>query len=109
MSALVTQLGALGLTLVVEIALAFTLGFALAPAGRRANLLWTALFANLASHSLASAALWACHANWFAVEGAVAAFEMLAFRAAAGLSWGRAAALSLVANAASAALAIAFA
>ena len=105
MSALAAQLGALGLTLAVELALALAFAFALVPKGRRGDVLWAALFANLASHPLASAALWSpLHANFFAVEAAVIAFELLALRFAAGLSWGRAAYLSVVANSASAAL-----
>jgi hypothetical protein len=106
MSALLAQLGALAATLAVELTIALAFTLALVPAGRRAALPWTALFANLASHSLASAALWTFHANFFALEAAVIAFELLAFRLAAGLPWSRAAWLSAVSNVASAALAL---
>ncbi len=106
MSALLAQLAALAATLAVELAIALAFTFTLVPAGRRAALPWTALFANLASHSLASAALWTLDANFFALEAAVLAFELLAYRLAAGLSWPRAAWLSTVSNVASAALAL---
>ncbi len=103
MSPLQSHLLALAATLAVELPIVA----ALAPSRRRGATVLAALFANLASHSLATALLWTVLPNWVVVELGVAAFEAAVLRATAGLSWGRACALSLCANTASAALAIA--
>lgn len=92
------QLGALGLTLAIELALMALL----APRGRRREVLLTLLFANLLTHPLASSGVGIALEHWLVVELAVCAFEALALRVVGGLSWIRAGLLSLVVNASSA-------
>lgn len=103
MIAVAWQLAALGATLAIELPIAA--GLARIP--ERRLVLLTALFANLASHSLASAGAWLPPTPWLALELCVTAFEALALRAAAGLPWPRAATLSLAMNLPTAALALA--
>lgn len=99
---------ALGSTLAIELPLALLL----TRAYERRSVALTALFANLASHSLATAlsfGLPASGAVWAALEFGVVVFETLALRFTAGLSWRRAGVLSLALNVPSAALALALA
>jgi hypothetical protein len=103
LSPLQIQLLALAATLAVELPIAA----ALAPTRRRGATVLAALFANLASHSLATVLLWTVLPDWVLVEIGVVAFEAVVLRGTVGMSWGRACALSSIANAASAALALA--
>lgn len=110
MSALALQALALATTLAVELPIAAALA---RPAQRRALLL-TALFANLASHAIASLILGLSrHGSgvheWLAVELGVVAFEALALHAAAGLPRLRAVMVAFAMNVPSAALSFAFA
>jgi hypothetical protein len=97
------QLAALGATLAIELPLAA----ALAPRDARAAFLRAALCANLASHAGATLTAWIAAPPWIALELAVVAFEACALRVATGSTLERAAIVAVVANAASAAFALA--
>lgn len=100
------QLAQLGTTLAIEVPIAALA----APRDRRRAAALTSLFANLASHSLASAAMWWIGADgrtapWIAIEALVVVLEALAFRFVGRLSWARASAISAVSNVITASLA----
>lgn len=92
---------ALGLTIAIEAPLAALL----ARGNPRGRTLRDALFLNLFTHPLAWM-LAARGAGFWPVEAGVAATEALAWRWAGGLPWGRAGAVSLACNGATAALSL---
>lgn len=102
MTPLLDYLPALLLTVAVEAPLAA----ALAPRGRRAHLLATALCLNLVTHPLATLAVCELTGGFLLVELAVVAAEAVGYRAVGRLTPLRAAALALVANAVTALCAV---
>ena len=88
------------LTLLVEVPLATVL----AGGASRRVVLAVAVAVNLSSHPLAHLA-WYCAAGSYAtIELSVGIFEVIGYRVAGGLSWGRAITLSVLANGATVAL-----
>lgn len=101
---LTTYALALALTLAFELPIAA----GLAPGGERRRLLIDALLLNLLTHPLAVAARWYAELPLLPIEAAVWTAEAVGYRRLSGLSWGRAALLSVVANGATTALIIPF-
>lgn len=104
MSALALYALTLGTTLAVEGSLAALC----APRTRARSVLAVALLANLVSHPTGTAVLALGGPGFWPVELGVLLLEALALHALAGLSWRRAGGLALLANAATAALALAW-
>ncbi len=92
----------LGLTLLVEVPLAAWMG----GRSRRSVVARTALWSNLLSHPLAYLLMLSAHAEFGAVEWVVAVVEVLAYRWAAGIGWGRSLAIGLSTNLATVLLAL---
>jgi hypothetical protein len=95
---------ALAATIAVE---APILAWCLRGGGRR-QVLGVAVLANLASHPAATALIAIAGLDWLLVEALVVAFEAVAFRAGLDVSTGRAWAAALLANGATAAIALAW-
>jgi hypothetical protein len=94
MDTLFAYLLALGLTLAIELPVAF-LG---APRGRRGSILAVAVFLNLLTHPLANQLAWHLPSGFLAIEILVWLVEGCAYRHVGGLSWVRALLIALVAN-----------